>query len=276
MLSFTSQTIFAHFSFSIRQQGINFVLNILFGVVVNAASGIATTINGIISQFSHNILVAFNPQIIISYSKGNHFEMNGLLVNASKYSLLLLALFVVPIEFEMPQIIRLWLGVVPDYTVIFARLSLLSLLTAFSKPLYTGLMATGQIKGMSFTQGSLYIFTPFIVYFLCYMIHKPEVAYIMVLIIQLFVAIITIIFLKNKFPEFNIRQYISALFADVLPPILLSIISLYTVKYFLFETTSRLVISIFISSFIILLYTFYRMDKTTKSLIYKKILTIIS
>ena len=80
MMSFTSQTIFAHFSYTIRQQGINFVLNILFGVVVNAASGIATTINGIISQFSQNIIVAFNPQIIKNYSKGNYEQMNRLII----------------------------------------------------------------------------------------------------------------------------------------------------------------------------------------------------
>lgn len=276
MLSFTSQTIFAHFSFSIRQQGINFVLNIIFGVIVNAASGIATTINGIISQFSHNILVAFNPQIIKSYAKGNHDEMNRLLVNASKYSLLLLALFVVPIEFEIHQVLKLWLGIVPEYTVVFARLSLLSLMTAFSKPLYTGLMATGQIRSMSYTQGSLYILTPFIVYFLCSLINKPEVAYFMVLLVQLSVAIITMLFLKNKFPDFNIRQYVSVLFIDVVLPVFLSIVSLYAIKYLLFETITRLVISTFISSFIILLYTYYRMDKATKSLIQNKIKTIFS
>ena len=274
MLSFTSQTIFAHFSFSIRQQGINFVLNIIFGVIVNASNGIATTVNGIISQFSHNLLVAFNPQIIKNYAKGKLDEMNRLLENASKYSLLLLALFVVPIEFEMPQVLKLWLGIVPEYTVIFARLSLLSLFTAFSKPLYTGLMATGKIRGLSYIQGSLYILTPFLVYFICSDIHKPEIAYYMVLMVQFSVAIITLLFLKKKYPYFCIRHYIGVLLIDVVLPISLTIVFLSFVHHLLSESLMRIVISTFLSTFVLLLFTYSRMDKTTKSLLHNKIKTI--
>ena len=276
MMSFTSQTIFAHFSYSIRQQGINFVLNILFGVVVNASSGIATTINGIISQFSQNIIVAFNPQIIKNYSKGNYEQMNRLIINAAKYSLLFLLIISVPIEFEMPQVLKLWLGVVPEYTVIFARLSLLLLLTAFSKPLYTGLMATGEIEGFSYSQGLLYLISPFVAFFVCSIFNRPEVAYVIVLIVQFVVAVLTIFFFKKHFPVFAVRLFFRVMLSDVLLPTFLSFLLLFLVHLVLEENVIRLLVSTTLSTFIFVFYSYHRMDKLTKLLIIKKVSALFS
>ena len=60
-----------------------------FGTIVNAANGIASTVLGVISGFTMNILTAFRPQIIKSYAFGNIQRMEQLIVYAVKYSLLL-------------------------------------------------------------------------------------------------------------------------------------------------------------------------------------------
>lgn len=270
MLAFSGQTIIAHFSFSIRQQGINFVLNILFGVIVNAASGIVSTINGIVSQFSQNILVAFNPPIIKSYATGNIEEMNRLILNASKYSVLLLALFVIPIEFEMHQILKLWLGIIPDYSVIFARISLISLFSAITNPLYTGLMATGNIKRFSYIQGLLYILTPFFAYYICLLTHRPEFSYLLILLVQVIVSIITILFFKFNVISFSLRSFLKVVFFDLILPIFFVIIVLLLVRRHLNESISRLFITICLSSFLIVSITFLRLDKELKIKILNK------
>ena len=243
---------------------------------MNAASGIATTINGIISQFSQNIIVAFNPQIIKNYSKGNYEQMNRLIINAAKYSLLFLLIISVPIEFEMPQVLKLWLGVVPEYTVIFARLSLLLLLTAFSKPLYTGLMATGEIEGFSYSQGLLYLISPFVAFFVCSIFNRPEVAYVIVLIVQFVVAVLTIFFFKKHFPVFAVRLFFRVMLSDVLLPTFLSFLLLFLVHLVLEENVIRLLVSTTLSTFIFVFYSYHRMDKLTKLLIIKKVSALFS
>lgn len=272
MLSFTSQNIFAHFSYSVRQQGVNFVLNMIFGVVVNAASGLVSTMNGIVLQFSNNILVAFNPQIVKCYAKNNIIEMNRLIINASKYSMLLLLLFIIPIVLELPQILKLWLGIVPEYTIIFGRISLISLITSLTNPLYTGLLATGKIKDFSLFQGSLYLITPFLVYFLCSLFGKPYIAYLLFFFFQIIISFATIFFLKKRISEFNVSLFVKTSLTDVIIPSVIISLFLYILKFYLPESFSRLVLLSLVSTFSIILITFIRMDKNTRIVIIKKVI----
>lgn len=147
MLSFSSWTIFGNLGYIAHTQGIAVIINLFFGVAVNAAQGIANQVNGIVKQFVNNFLMAFNPQVVKTYAAGELDEMHKLVLRGSKTSLLLVAILVMPLIIEMPTILYLWLGIVPDYAVIFARLVLLlTLFDAYSPLLATAKGATGNIK----------------------------------------------------------------------------------------------------------------------------------
>ena len=271
MIAFTSQNIFAHFSFSVRQQGVNFVLNMLFGVAVNAACGLVSTIQGIVLQFSNNILVAFNPQIIKNYSKNDYSEMNRLMINASKYSMLLLLLFIIPLVLELPQVLQLWLGMVPEHTVIFARISLISLITCLTNPLYTGLLATGKIKQFSTFQGTLYLITPFIVYFICSLYGRPYISYLIIFLFQMLISLANIYFLKKNIPSFSISLFVKSTLFDVILPSLLVAFVLLLLKHQLQASFLRTIVLSFLSIVLLSSITFVRMDKSTRSLIIHKV-----
>ncbi len=64
MLGFSIWEILGHFGFTFRTQGTNMVLNMFFGVIINSAVGIATTVQNVLSLFTNNVLVAIKPQII--------------------------------------------------------------------------------------------------------------------------------------------------------------------------------------------------------------------
>lgn len=147
MVSFSSWTILGNLGFIAHTQGIAIVINLFFNVAVNAAQGIANQVNNYINQFVSNFLMAFNPQVVKTYAAGEIEEMHRLIIRGSKVSLLLVGLLATPLIIEMPNILFLWLGQVPEYTVIFVRLILL--LTFFNS--YSSLMAaakgaTGDIK----------------------------------------------------------------------------------------------------------------------------------
>ena len=275
MLNFSWQTIIAHMSFSFRQQGTNFALNMVFGVIVNAASGIASTVNGIISQFSANIIAAFNPQIIKQYAQGDFKSSCRLIISASKYSTLLILLIIIPFEFEAEQILRLWLGQVPQYAVHFNRLMMLSLLTCVTNPVYIGLTANGNIKSYSLLQASLYVVCPFIIYLLCYAYRMPELAYVVIIAVQFIAGILVVIIFKYRVPEFSVTRYLRmALFAVALPSCV-SVAACFAVYRAMSPDWMRLLLLVLINAVILCGLTFAgltRVERTRlKSLIMSKL-----
>lgn len=159
MVSFSSWTIFGNIGYIAHTQGIAIVLNLFFNVAVNAAQGIANQVNTYVSNFVNNFLLAFNPQVVKTYAAGEMSEMHRLVIRGSKISILLVGLFVAPLVLEMPNILYLWLGLVPDYAVIFVRLVLLlTFFNSYSSLLSTAQGATGDIKVYQITLTTIGLF----------------------------------------------------------------------------------------------------------------------
>lgn len=147
MLSFSGWTVFGNLGYICHTQGIAIVINMFFSVAVNAAQGIANQVNGIVTQFANNFLVALNPQVVKTYAAGEYEQMHILIIRGCKMAFCLMAFFVIPLVLEAPTILNMWLGIVPKYAVIFMRLVLLiSLVNSFSSLLATSQGATGNIK----------------------------------------------------------------------------------------------------------------------------------
>ena len=147
MLGFSGWTIFGALGSISHTQGIGLVLNYFFGVAINAAQGIANQVNSVISNFVTNFMTALNPQIVKSYTSGELDSMHKLLMRGCKLGFFLVAFFAIPLIFEAPVILSIWLHEVPEYTVIFVRIILLTTLCAsFASPLAAAKGATGNIR----------------------------------------------------------------------------------------------------------------------------------
>lgn len=147
MTSFAGWNFFGQGAYMLNNQGVNIVINIFFGVTVNAARGLATQVNAAVNQFVTNFMMALNPQITKSYAAGNLEEMHKLVFRGSKFSFFLMLFFLIPICLETRMILHLWLDVVPEYAVEFVRWTLvITTLAMLSNTLITSLHATGNIK----------------------------------------------------------------------------------------------------------------------------------
>ena len=110
------------------------------------AKGIAVQIQGVVNTFVLNFQTAINPQITKNYSSGNINEMHQLVYRSSRFSFYLLLLISMPLFIETERILMLWLGEVPEYTVVFVRLILLTtLINSFANPLIIAVKATGKV-----------------------------------------------------------------------------------------------------------------------------------
>ena len=155
LFRFSGWTLFGTISDIVRAQGINILLNLYFGPVVNAARAIAYQINSHVNQFVMNFYKAVQPQITKSCGSGDFSNMNLLVYRSSRYCFYLIFLIALPIILEANYILSVWLKDVPEYTVVFTRLVILAaIIDSMSYPLNTAIQATGNIKYFQLVTGS--------------------------------------------------------------------------------------------------------------------------
>ena len=156
MGKFAGWSLFGNTAFITYTQGLNLLLNTFFGPAINAARGIAINIQAQASQFITGFQTAINPQITKSYAAGEYNYLHSLIFRSGKFSYYLIFIISLPIIIEAPTILRLWLGEYPDYTVVFARLILMStIINSMANPLITAIKATGKIKVYESVVGGL-------------------------------------------------------------------------------------------------------------------------
>lgn len=148
LLSFSGWSLWGAMANMSAEQGINLLLNIFFGVTINAATGIANQIAAAINQFVTNLQTAFNPSIIKNYAQGNKDILHNLVCRSSKFSFIMLFMITCPILYNTEYLLYLWLGkCIPTYAPIFCQLMIVSLLIdSLAAPLWASVNATGKIK----------------------------------------------------------------------------------------------------------------------------------
>lgn len=148
MIGFSGWNFFGSFSGVMKEQGMNLVLNLFFGPVVNAARGVATQINGGLQSFVQNLSVPIRPQVIQSYAVENYSRCLNLTFSLSKLSCCLIYLIAMPIVLEMDYVLNLWLGEnVPEHTNSFACIVILvTFVNNLNAPVSGIIHASGQMK----------------------------------------------------------------------------------------------------------------------------------
>ena len=168
-------------------QGINILLNLFYGPVVNAARGIATQVQTVAQSFCSNFQTALNPQLTKSYARGDLLRMHQLLTQSSKFSFFILWLIALPLMLEAPLVLRWWLGIVPEHTENFLRLILCaSMLSTLSNPLLVSVHATGNLKRFQLIEGTMLLSIVPIAYLLLKLFGiRPEYVFCVHIVVEL-------------------------------------------------------------------------------------------
>lgn len=169
----------------LRNQGIDIIVNLFYGVVLNASRGIASQVSSAVSRLSSGFTTAINPQITKTYASGDIGRMQFLIHQGSRFSFYLMMCIVIPLVLEMNIVLRLWLKTVPEYAVIFSQLIILeTLIACLSQSLITALLATGQIKKYQLLVGLFNVINFPISYLLLYLGFQPFITYIVMMVIE--------------------------------------------------------------------------------------------
>lgn len=258
MLGFTGWNFIGSTAGILSTQGVNILINIFFGVALNAARGLAEQVNNAINHFITNFMTAMNPQITKSYAAGDYKYMNKLMFRGAKYATILFFFLSLPIFVKAEYILDLWLVEVPPYAAVFLRLAIIySLFQSLSNTLYIGMLATGNIKEYQIVMGCLYMgILP-----LCYLFFKvglgPEWGYISSIIILFFGVFVRLYLLQKMIPSFSIMSFVKGTILKVLYVMFVSFIIVKMVSIIQIESDFlSLVLTIFVSVVIIPLSTY--------------------
>lgn len=208
MFCFAGWSMAGNFAFLFYTHGINLLLNLFCGPVVNAARGIAVQIEGVMKQFAANVQTAINPQIIKSYSQNDLQRMHSLIISSCKFCFLLIFLISLPLILEIKYVLGIWLVNFPEHTVNFVRLTLIGiLLDTLINPLFTANLATGKVKIYQVRLCSLSFGLMPVAYIVIKLTGIPESLFLITLGMH-FVGIFIRLFILKKQIHLSITNYV--------------------------------------------------------------------
>ncbi|QVJ80394.1 Na+-driven multidrug efflux pump [Prevotella sp. khp1] len=258
MFSFSGWDLYGNLSVTARTQGVNMLLNMFFGPVVNAAASISMSVQSSVMGFATNVLTAVKPQIIKYYAQESYNEMIHLIRNAVRLNFLLLMFITIPLMIELPFVLHLWLGEVPDFTYEFCSLTLLfNFFANMSHVIITGIHATGKIKRASLINGTLYLLVIPISYFVFRLGGVPWIPY--------FINVVAVFcgMLSNAITlHLYVRQFsvVTFLMKDLIPCISVFVIT-YIICMVIHHANSnqiiRFLVTILSSSLLLLVLGYY-------------------
>lgn len=243
MLGFAGWNFISNGIMIFNTQGVNILVNMYYGVAVNAARGIASQVDSSVQQFVSNFSTAINPQITKSYASNDIQRTYDLVCRGAKFSFFLLMIFAVPIIIEANYILAIWLNLVPEHAVGFVRLSLLaSLVGVLGNTSYTACLASGKIKMYVIFVSSVASLNFFLTWLAYYQGAPVESAYIVYAFVYFLLLIVRVGFMKRLL-NFPPALFLKGVILPILPIFLISFIVSTVPVHFFEESFLRFLIT---------------------------------
>lgn len=269
MLGFSGWNLWGNCAAMFFTQGLNILLNIFFGPVVNAARGVAVQVQGAVAQFSSNFQIALNPQITKSYAKKDFVYMHDLIFKSSKFTFFLLLFLSLPIMIRTEFILIFWLNIVPDYSIAFLRLILcVTIIDAVANPLMISASATGNVKLYQSVIGGVLLLILPISYLVLKLGGNPASVFVVHLCVCV-IAFIIRLFIIRSMIHLSLRDYCQQVILRCLLVLLISIILPLVLNVLLNDTILSFFI-IYLACVFSILFSVYYIGLTVSERIFLK------
>lgn len=223
MFSYSGWNMIILFANMLNNYGLNILLNMFFGTIVNAARGLALQVNQVASQLYSNFQTASRPQIMKYYAQGNLNGMSNLICNTSKYSGLLLLCLIIPVFCNIDGLLKIWLGQIPEYTSWFVRVILLqTLFSAIDYPVGMGIQAVGKMKLPNLTVSIIYLLVFPLTYIFLKLGAGPITSYVIYIASAPFILLVDLLIFR-KYTGFDILLFVRNTLFPLLKVIIISI-----------------------------------------------------
>lgn len=230
MLSFATWCFFGDMAAVGINQGISLLINLFFSPVVNAARGIVLQMQSALVRFVINFQIALNPQITKSYAIDDMERVHLLIYSSSRLSFFLLLIVSLPVWLQAPFILNLWLETVPDHTVAFFRIAIItSLIDSFGNPLIVAAKATGKIKLFELGVSFILLLNLPISYFFLKWGYPVEIVYYVQLAISI-VALFIRLYLVYLLIHLSMYEYLVRVVLKTMSVLMITLLFAYAIN----------------------------------------------
>jgi O-antigen/teichoic acid export membrane protein len=241
MASFAGWKMWGELALVFYTQGLDILLNVFFGPVVNAARAAAAYAQTAVGSFASNFQTAINPQIMKTYASEQLKETHQLIYRGSRLTFCLLLTICLPLIVETPAVLGIWLKEVPDGSVTFLRLLLVILMIRQSTSvLVTTVAATGNIKKYEITMGVLMLSILPIAYMVLKIGGNPSSVFVVYLFIA-FIGYFVSLYIILPLIKLSLTDYINYSIKRCALVLILSLVLPFLMK---FVTDASLLLSI--------------------------------
>lgn len=198
------------------QQGTSMILNIFYGVVLNASMGVANQVKNAVTSFTRSVQTAANPQIIKSFAAGEYDEFRALVLRISRVSFYLMLFFGMPIILNADYILSLWLVDVPPSGALFVQLMLVfCIIDSLSGPQWASMQAYGRIASYQLVISGVWILSLPLTY-VVFLIGLPSYWLFIVLISLVTILMVFRVVYASKYCRIKCGQYLRGVVFPIL------------------------------------------------------------
>lgn len=269
MISFSGWNLCGTFACMAREQGLNMVLNLFFGPVVNAARGIAYQVSGALQGFVSNLSLAAKPQMVQSFATGDSSRTIKLMYTMSKLSFIFLFVLSVPVILNIDYILHLWLGnVVPDHAANFVILVIITnFMNNLNAPLSNVVYATGKMRNYEVTFSVINLLIIPISFIVLKLGAPAEMAFIVYLVMTVFVQIGCLLVIRTL-TKISLSDYFMSLIVPIVIVACITLLLIYIINYYLQQNLIGIVIEyIVITLLSSVLFYYVVLDSTEKKFV---------
>ena len=279
IVSYSGWNLFGALSSVCKGQGINIVLNMFLGPVVNTARGIAYQVDTLLLNFGNNFFMAVRPQIIKQYAANERAEWEKLVFRSSKFAFFMLWCLSLPLLLETDFVLKLWLKNAPQqYTVIFTKLVIIdTLLELLMNPVVTLVQATGKIKIYQIIVGGVRLLNLPIAYFLLSWGFSPIMVFYAMIINTLICSMLRL-FMANWLIKFTISGFVKYVLIRICIVSAISFIAsksiqiLWNPDNLIIKSASLIFLSIIVS---VICIAGFGLNKNEQKMIYKRLIKFL-
>lgn len=265
MGSFLSWSLLGALAIMSRNQGVQVLINMFFGVVKNAAYGIAMQVSAAMSILAQGIGGSLSPKIIKSAGAGDHVKMIYLMRTMSKFSIFSISIVAIPVFFQCESILKIWLQTVPDSTVIYVRLIIIfGQLQLLSAGIQTVFDALGKVKAYNLWV-SIILILNLPVSYLFFKLGYPSYSILIVGMVLELVSLTVRLQLLKQYTAFSVSEFFfDSVFRVALPTVatcaLLYVLTLFKVNMYI-ELILSFILTILIYPVIIYSFSLEKKQK---------------
>lgn len=259
MLGFSGWNLFGSFSNMMRGQGVNLIMNLFFGPIVNAARGVAMQVNSGVTGLVTSILTPVRPQVVQSYARGEMGRVMNLTYTVSKFSMFFLLMICLPLCLEIDFVLQIWLGEnIPQHSQAFIIIVLLTSAILIPMSAQSTLVhASGKMRNYQIIGGLVKVLSVPMAYILLKAGSEPEWALIMVLLFDA-IGLLVGMFIIRTLMSFSIKDYCKKVFLPVIPVFIVTFLASWFVHIAIHNDILRFVMVLMVSTVVssITIYSF--------------------